>query len=324
MRKARLIMMCDSCNLPAKKFGRHRNGLQRFRCQGCRRTFTQEYDKPLAGMRLPLARALACLQLLVEGVSIRSIERLTGIGKRTTLSLLSLVGGRCERLMNRRIRNVKVSHVQADEIWGFVGCKQKTKNRLGKGDDAGDAYCFVAIERHTKLVLAWHLGRRTADDTEAFIEKLSRATEGEFQLTTDGFDAYPDAVSLSLGVRVSFAQLIKTYTAAHPQQSPEDERRYSPPRTLEIVKIPRIGDPDPLMISTSHVERQNLTIRMAMRRLTRLTNAFSKKWENLRAAYALHFAYYNFCRIHKTIRCTPAMAAGVVKRVWELRDLLTT
>lgn len=319
-------MVCEKCGSPCKKFGRHRNGLQRYRCKKCRRTFTQEHDKPLAGMRLPLARALTCLQLLVEGVSVRSIERLTGVGKRTILALLVLVGERCERLMARRIRRVKVSDVQADEIWGFVWCKQKTKTRMGYGGECGDAYCFVALERHTKLVLAWHLGRRTVEDTEAFTEKLALATEGRFQLTTDGFDAYRETIpyNQNLGGRVDFAQIVKTYEEAHPQQSPEGERRYSPKRVLEIFHLERLGHPDPAFISTSHVERQNLTLRMAMRRLTRLTNAFSKKWENLRAAYALHFAYYNFCRIHKTIRCTPAMAAGVVKRVWELIDLLTS
>ncbi|MDT5123814.1 MAG: hypothetical protein QOC96_3296, partial [Acidobacteriota bacterium] len=141
--------------------------------------------------------------------------------------------------------------------------------------------------------------------------------------TTDGWESYPDAVSYSLGVRVSYAQLIKTYHAAHPTQSPEGERRYSPSRVLELFKVPRIGEPSTDAICTSHIERQNLTIRMAMRRLTRLTNAFSKKRENLHAAFALHFAHYNFCRIHKTLRCTPAMEAGVTKRLWELKDLLT-
>ncbi|PYS92016.1 MAG: IS1 family transposase [Acidobacteria bacterium] len=273
-------------------------------------------------MRLSVQRALSCLHLLVEGMSVRGIERVTGVGKRTILSLLLLAGRKCERLQDRRISQVKVRDVQADEIWGFVWCKQKTKNAKGYGDETGDAYCFVAIERHTKLVLAWHLGQRTVEDTEAFIEKLERATAGHFQLTTDGWESYPDAVSLSLGVRVDYARLIKTYHAAHPSQSPEGERRYSPSRVLEIIKDPRIGEPDEAAICTSHIERQNLTIRMHMRRLTRLTNGFSKKRENLRAAYALHFAYYNFCRIHKTLRCTPAMEAGVTKRVWELKDLL--
>jgi transposase-like protein/IS1 family transposase len=315
-------MMCQNCNLLCAKYGKHRNGLQRFRCQTCSRTFTQKHNRPLGKMRLSYDHALSCLKLLIEGVSIRSTERITGVGKRTILSLLLLTGRRCEQIMDKRISQIKVKEVQADEIWGFVGCKQKTKNRLGKGDDMGDAWCFVAIERYYRLILAWHLGQRTVEDTETFIEKLNHATAGEFQLTTDGFEGYPEAVSLSLGVRVSFAQLIKTYRAAHPQQSPEGERRYSPSHVLEIKKVARIGQPDPDQICTSHVERQNLTIRMMMRRMTRLTNAFSKKRENLRAAFALHFAYYNFCRIHRSIRCTPAMEAGVTKRVWELKDLM--
>ncbi|HKC65767.1 MAG TPA: IS1 family transposase [Pyrinomonadaceae bacterium] len=269
-------------------------------------------------------KAMACLHLLVEGVSIRAIERHHGVGKRTILSLLLLAGRKCERLQERRIRQVKVTDVQADEIWGFVRCKQKTKNAKGYGDGCGDAYCFVAMERYTKLVLAWHLGQRTSEDTEAFIEKLERATAGHFQLTTDGWESYPDAVSLSLGVRVDYARLIKTYQSAHPSQSPEGERRYSPSRVLEIIKDPRIGEPAEEAICTSHIERQNLTIRMHMRRLTRLTNGFSKKWENLRAAFALHFAYYNFCRIHKTLRCTPAMEAGITKRIWDVKDLLAS
>jgi len=273
-------------------------------------------------MRLSADKAISCLHLLVEGMSIRAIERVTGVGKRTILTLLLLAGRKCERLHDKRIRQVKVTDVQADEIWGFVWCKQKTKNAKGYGDECGDAYCFVAIERYSKLVLAWHLGQRGVEDTEAFIEKLNRATAGRFQLTTDGWESYPDAVSLSLGVRVDYARLIKTYHAAHPSQSPEGERRYSPSRVLEIIKDPRIGEPVEAAICTSHIERQNLTIRMAMRRLTRLTNGFSKKRENLRAAFALHFAYYNFCRIHKTLRCTPAMEARITRRVWELRDLL--
>jgi len=317
-----LPMLCHTCNSACKKYGRHRNGLQRFRCNECGRTLTEDHDRLLGEMRLPLDRALLCLQLLVEGNSVRSTERITDVGKREILKLLVLVGSRCEHMMERRIVNVKVKDVQLDEIWCFVQCKQKTKNRLNKGEGFGDYYCFVAIERYTKLVLAWHLGQRTAEDTEIFIEKVSRATAGEFQVSADGFEAYPEAISLSLGTRVSFAQLIKTYRAAHPQQSPEGERRYSPSRVLEITKVTRIGDPDPAMISTSHIERQNLTMRMGMRRYTRLTNAFSKKVENLKATLALHFAYYNFCRIHQTLRCTPAMEAGIVKSIWELKDLL--
>jgi transposase-like protein/IS1 family transposase len=317
-------VVCHHCQAVAQRYGHDRQAHQRYHCLTCRRTFIEPQEKLLGEMRVPVDRALQCLHLLMEGMSVRSTERITGVHHTTILDLLVLAGERCERLLRRRIRHLKVTDVQADEIWGFVWCKQKTKNRLGLSDDAlvGDAYCFVAIERNTKLVLAWHLGHRTMEDTETFIEKLSRATDGEFQLTTDGWPSYPDAVSLSLGVRVSYAQLIKEYTAAHPQQSPEGERRYSPSTVLEIFKVPRIGDPDPALICTSHIERQNLTMRMHIRRLTRLTNAFSKKWENLRAALALHFAYYNFCSMHRTIRCTPAMEAGITNHIWEIKELL--
>lgn len=315
-------MVCHHCQAIAHKYGINRQGHQRYHCLTCSRTFIEAQDKPLAHMRLPLDRALQCLHLLMEGVSVRSTERITGVHRDTILDLLVLAGTRCESLLHRRIHKVKVTDVQADEIWGFVYCKEKTKNWLGFGDEVGDAYCFVAIERNTKLVLAWHLGHRTTEDTETFIEKLRRATKGPFQLSTDGWPSYPEAISLSLGVRVSYAQIIKTYHAAHPQQSPEGERRYSPTRVLEIVKVPQFGEPDPALISTSHVERQNLTMRMHIRRLTRLTNAFSKKWDNLKAALALHFAYYNFCCIHSTIRCTPAMEARVTNHIWSLDELL--
>jgi len=186
--------------------------------------------------------------------------------------------------------------------------KEKTKVRKGSDDATiGDALTFVAIERYSKLILAWHLGRRTERDTVAFTEKLAAATKGSFQITTDGFKPYQDAVVLSLGVQgVDFAQLVKLYTA-----NPENETRYSPAECIGCKKVPVFGNPDMEKVSTSHVERQNLTMRMQMRRLTRLTNAFSKKWEKLYAMLALYFAWYNFCRVHQTLRITPAMEAGI-------------
>lgn len=316
-------MICPSCFVQCYRSGKHKNGLQRFRCGQCRRRFSEPQHKPLGNMRIPIDRALLALHLLVEGNSIRSIERVVGLEKKTIISLMLHASRRAEARMDMRIRRLKVTDVQVDEIWGFVFCKQRTMHELRPGDmNAGDVYCFVAIERETKLVLAWHMGRRSAEDTEQFVKKLEYATTGFFQLTTDGFYMYPSWIKFLLGDRVGYAQSIKTYRKGHPQQSPEGERRYSPMRMAEVLKIPRFGNPDPSRISTSHVERQNLTMRMMMRRLTRLTNAFSKKRENLRAALALHFAYYNFCRIHQTLRCTPAMAAGVAKTVWKWEDLI--
>ncbi len=312
-------MNCPTCNQAANKFGKDRKGHQRYRCATCKVTFIEPQPKPLGDMLLSEEKAIGVLQHLVEGCSVRTTSRITGVHPKTILSLLSLAGERCERLMNDRIHGLRVKDVQCDELWGYVGMKEKTKAKKGSDDATiGDAWTFVAIERYTKLVLAWHLGRRTERDTVAFMEKLAAATEGGFQITTDGFKPYQDAVVLSLGVQgVDFAQLVKLYSA-----SPESETRYSPADCIGCKKVPVFGNPDPKKISTSHVERQNLTMRMQMRRLTRLTNAFSKKWEKLYAMLALYFAWYNFCRVHQTLRVTPAMEAGIAGHVWEIKELL--
>ena len=312
-------MTCHNCKALARKFGKNKQGKQRFYCNTCRRAFIERQETLRDDLRLPLDKVLQCLHMLLEGCSLRSVWRLTGVHKQTIMDMLVIAGERCEDLMHEKIKGVAVKDVEADEIWGFVGMKKMT--RLAKGitdPQVGDAYTFVGMERNTKLVLAWHLGHRDSPNTEAFTEKLDRATSGEFQLTTDGFAAYPDAVSYSLGTRVSYAQLIKVYG----KNDHEGEQKYSPPEVVETVTKILIGDPDPSRICTSIVERGNLSIRTSIRRLTRLTNAFSKKWEHLRAMLALYFAYYNFCRIHSTIRCTPAMESGLTGHVWELRDLV--
>lgn len=308
-------MTCHNCKTQCKKFGKDRKGHQRFRCRQCSKTFTEPHNGHLAGMYLPMEKAAFVLKLLVEGVSVRSIERLTDVHRDTILKLLVAAGERCERLLEDRVRQVPVKDVECDEMWGFSGCKEK--RNVTDDPRRGDAYCFVAIERTSKLILAWHLGKRTGRDTMAFTEKLDAATSGQFQVTTDGFPPYFEAIHTCLGTRVEFAQLIKVYAAAS-----EDEHRYSPARVVEAIRKPVWGQPDPKKICTSHVENQNRTMRMAIRRLTRLTNAFSKKWENLRASLALHFAWFNFCRIHSTIRCTPAMEAGLTDHVWNVGELL--
>jgi transposase-like protein/IS1 family transposase len=317
-------MTCHNCSSVCKKFGKFGpQRIQRYRCKQCKRTFSEEHETPkgpLGDMRISIDKAETILKLMLEGMSIRSIQRITGAHQKTILDLLVIAGGKCDRIMNAKIKDIAVKDVEADEIWGFVQFKNRHKLHNQITDpQVGDAYTFVGIERNTKLVLAWHLGERDMVHTEAFTEKLNYATSGRFQLTTDGWKPYENAVSYSLGTRVDFAMLIKVYG----KQDVEGERKYSPPEVVETMTKTIIGSPDPRRICTSIVERGNLSIRTSVRRLTRLTNAFSKKWENLYAMMSLYFCWYNFCRIHSSIRCTPAMEAEITGHVWTLRDLLT-
>jgi transposase-like protein/IS1 family transposase len=314
-------MTCHNCRIDAPRHGKHRNGLQRYRCNKCGKTFTEPHEERFhVEDHLRDERGQLAIKLLVEGNSIRTVERVTGFHRNIIMQLLVIAGERCEAMLATKIQNIPVKDVQCDEIWGFVGKKQA---HLGHGDtyQMGDAWCFVAIERHTKLVLTFELGKRTVTSATHFIGKLADATNPEqrFQLTTDGLNAYPYPIGNILGDRVDYAQLIKIYA----QDTPEEQRRYSPAHLAEAIPTPVYGDPEEKRICTSHVERQNLTMRMCIRRLTRLTNAFSKKWEHLKAALALHFAYYNFCKWHSTIRKTPAMAAGITDRVWNIREVVS-
>jgi transposase-like protein/IS1 family transposase len=316
-------MLCPHCEQPSRRFGRNRNGSQRYQCLACGHTFTDGLTRPADRRRLSFDRAVYCLRMLLEGTSIRSVERLTGVNRNTLMSILVESGERCQRFLEQEVCSIPVEDVQADEIWAFIGCKEKTRERNNYAEYFGDAYCFTAIERSTKVIIAWHLGKRSPVDTELFAEKLSKATSGRFQLTTDGFTPYRTAIPSEFGTRVDFAQLVKVY--GYPEGEP---RRYSPPEVVSAIPTPRTGNPRPERICTSHVERSNLTIRMTIRRLTRLTNAFSKKWENHEAALALFFAFYNFCRPHQTLtedmsyRCTPAMRAALADHAWDVRELL--
>jgi transposase-like protein/IS1 family transposase len=318
--KADVTMTCESCDVTCQRFGFHRNGLRRFRCPLCRKTCTEAHKPALDGFYLPQERITLALRLMVEGNSLRSTQRITNLDINTLMKILVKAGEKCERVMANHVRNVSVRDVECDEVWAYVGKKEGHKRPEEQHDESiGDAYCFVAIERNSKLVINFALGRRNQATTDVFVEGLRDAIRptGNFQITTDGFAPYKSAISTTLGHRVDFAQLIKVYRS--PQ---EGEARYSPAEVASTEVVPVIGQPDPDRICTSIVERQNLTLRMQMRRLTRLTNAFSKKWEHLWAAYCLHFAYYNFCRIHKSLRVTPAMEAGLTNRVWEIADLL--
>ncbi len=313
-------MQCETCQAPATKMGKDRKGNQRFRCLTCRKTFSVRPERPLGKMQIPLEKALLCLHLLCEGNAVRSVERIVDVDKKTILRLLVQVGQGCERMLTETVKAVPVQDVQADELWTYVRCKQGTRERKKISDpDAGDAYCYIGVERHSKLVLAWHLGRRNTWDAHDFIEKLATATAGSFQLSTDGFNGYPNAVEFAFGGRVDYAQVVKEFG----NEGGEEGRRYAPPRLIGQEKIVVSGAPDEDQISTSHVERANWTLRGHLRRFTRLSNGFSRKKENLRAALALYFAYYNFVKFHKSVRMTPAMAAGIARKPWSLADLLT-
>ena len=313
------LMNCEGCGILCQRFGKHRNGLRRFRCPQCKRTYTEAHRRTLGTMYISQERAALALRLLVEGNSLRSTQRISGLDLNTIMSLLVKAGDRCQTHMVEKIVSVPVQDVQADEIWGF--CYKKEKERLDSEKDVygiGDAWCFVGIERNSKLILAWELGKRDPQTTYRFIGKLRYATgDNRFQLTTDGLSLYKPAVELVLHGIADYAQLVKIYSTPR-----EGEQRYSPGDVVEAVPVPVMGLPKRHRICTSHIERQNLSIRMGMRRMTRLTNGFSKKWENLEAAYALWFAYYNFCRIHQTLRVTPAMEAGITDHVWTLAELI--
>lgn len=264
-------------------------------------------------------KKLAVIASLVEGNSIRSTERMTGVHRDTICRLLVETGEHCSALLDANVRNVRARYVEADEIWTYVGKKDRHVS-VDDPPEFGDQWVFVAMEAETKLIASHVVGKRTRETTYQFLLDLQkRIVDARFQLTTDGFIFYERGVEDVFGGTVDFAQLIKLYGDYDRKAGTE---RYSPSQIVEVISKIRDGRPDPAHISTSYVERQNLTMRMAMRRFTRLTNAFSKKLENLKAACALHFAHYNFCRVHQTLRITPAMAAGLSPNVWPLARLV--
>lgn len=267
-------------------------------------------------MRLPLEKALLCLQLLLEGMSIRSTSRITGVHKCTIFNLLLLAGERCERLLATKMRGIPAERLQLDEIWTFIQKKQK-RVRFADPEEFGDAFVFVAIDPVTKLIPAFAVGKRNSNTAEAFVEQLRERTRGAPQITTDGFKPYIRAIDDAFGADCSYAVLVKTYGTAD-----DVAGTYHPSRIVGIFHQVIFGNPDSEAVSTSMVERQNLTMRMQMRRFTRLTNAFSKRLPNLKAALALHFTWYNFVRVHSTLRVTPAMEAGITDHIWALSDLL--
>jgi len=312
-------MTCIRCTHGTCKrfgyFGKRR--IQRWRCNSCKSTFCEAASKLGTHYTAPESAAQA-LALMLEGMSVRAISRVTGLHKATILSLMNTAATSARRVLDTRLRGIRTRYVQSDEIWCYVGKKAR---HVRKSDPAelGDQWVFVAMDAETKLVPSFVIGKRTRETTLRFLRDLqARLTNARFQLTTDGFHFYERGVEDVFGGTVYFAQLVKLFG----DYGQFGDERYSPPRITEVISKVRDGRPDPAHISTSHIERQNLTMRMHMRRFTRLTNAFSKKLENLEAAVTLYFAWYNFCRVHQTLRVTPAMEAGLTDHIWGLAELV--
>ena len=268
--------------------------------------------------RLESLKRAQVIAALVEGNSVRSVSRMTGVARNTILSLLVDLGWACAEYQDKALRNLGCKRVQCDEVWSF--CYAKDKNLPADKQNTfgfGSIWTWTAIDADSKLICSWMVGSRDASSAREFMRDLASRLASRVQLTTDGHQAYLTAVEGAFAGDIDYAMLVKIYG-----ETSEPEKRYSPADCIGCKREPISGKPDPKHISTSYVERQNLTMRMHMRRFTRLTNAFSKKLENHIAAVSLHFMYYNFVRIHQTLRITPAMAAGVCDHVWEIADIV--
>ena len=312
-------MIVISCTHETKhKHGKNKCGNQRYKCATCGATFVEE-SGPLGTMRVDMKQATLALNLLLEGMSVRSVQRITGLCRQTLADLIILVGENCARMLESTVKGVEVNELQVDEIWGFIGMKEKTRVARGKSPgEHGDTWTFLAIERNTKLILAHQVGQRDSDTCWALMLKLKAAIgSGRFQLTTDGLAAYKNNVPFAFGMQVDFAQLIKVYS------STQEQTRYSPAKIISAEKLPIFGEPEEDSICTSHIERFNLTYRMSLRRYTRLTNAHSKSLRHHTAMQALFVAWYNFGRKHETLKGkTPAMASGLTDHVWTIKELI--
>jgi len=272
--------------------------------------------------KLSLEKRAQIIRALVEGNSIRSTCRMTGAAKGTVLSLLRDVGKACIQYQDEHMTNLTCKKIQCDEIWCFVYSKDKNVPEEHKGElGYGDVWTFTAIDADTKLIPSWLIGQRDAESAYEFANDLKGRLANRVQLTTDGHKMYVEAIDRAFGTDIDYAMIVKLYG-----QEPEGDKKYSPAKCMGAEKHAVRGNPDASQVSTSYVERQNLTMRMSMRRFTRLTNAFSKKLENLEYDVALHFMYYNFARTHKTLSnpypTTPAMAAGISDHVWTIEEIV--
>jgi IS1 family transposase/transposase-like protein len=312
-------MIIAACEHAWVKNGFDKNGNPRKRCKLCGTSYVDRKFTALGEMRIDLDEAAKAINLLCEGMSVRAVCRLTGLNKQTVLKLIVRAGRGIAEYSERTIRGLSVAEVECDEIWGFCFCKRATQWREDKGSQVGDIYTYLAIDRNTKLILASEFGKRDPETAVFFMQKLKKAATSIGQLSTDGWAAFPGIVSLLWGNDINYGQIVKII-ATKPANNAAT--RYSPGQIKEIRRKAIIGDPDMKRISTSFAERVNLSVRMGNRRMTRLTNAFSKKWSNHEAMMNLFLGVYNFCKVHGTLKTSPAAAAGITDRVWSIRELL--
>jgi len=312
-------MTCIRCNHgTAKRFGTYgRLRIQRYRCKSCSATFTT-HKRRLGRHYIGTDKAAQIVELLLEGMSVRAVSRITGAHQGTILAVLLTVGKRCRNLFNTRIRKINPRFVQADELWTFVHTKER---HLFPGDPGewGDAYVWMAIDSETKLVLSYLTAKRDAVSAYEFVRDLSERVTGHFQITTDGLKGYIPAIEEYFGASVDFAQLVKMYGAS----GGEGPEWYEPSAVTATVPTVISGNPHPARISTSHVERANLSVRTHLRRFTRLSLGFSKSLAHLKASVDIYMAFFNFCRVHKTLRVTPAMQSNLTDHVWSVKELIS-
>jgi transposase-like protein/IS1 family transposase len=306
---------CHNCQTTCNRFGKHRNGLQRYRCSQCRKTFTEDHARPLADMRLPVDKATAVLQLMLEGMSIRAIERFSGAHRDTILRLMNAAAHKARNVLDSKVLNLTPSFVQVDEMWGFVHTRDPHL-RDGDPDEWGSTMLWLAIDSETKLLISHHIGARNGVNAHAFVSDLRKRTAGRYQVTSDQYNGYLGAMREHFGRNVDFGQLHKVYGRIR------SDNWYGTGQVLGAVPHVKIGRPDFARISTSHVERANLSVRMHLRRFTRLTNAHSKTLANMKDAVALYVAFYNFCRVNQALKETPAMRARITDHIWSLEELL--
>ena len=308
-------MTCNRCHHVVRKFGVYgKRRIQRYRCTSCKLTFSEPTPKLGTHYTDPETAAKA-LAMMLEGMSVRAISRLTGLHKHTILELMKTAAEKARAVLDSKVQHVSPRYMQMDEMWGFIHTREPNLNE-GDPTEWGSTMLWLALDSETKLLISHHVGSRNGVSAHAFVSDLRARTDGRYQVTSDQYNAYVGAMREHFGQNVDFGQLRKIYGRL------QTETWYGGGYVVGAVPHVKIGSPDFSRISTSHVERTNLSVRMHLRRFTRLTNAFSKKLDNLKAAVTLYVAFYNFCRVHQTVKATPAMAAGLTDHAWSITELL--